>query len=53
MAYVAGFVVFEVAYGEFFVEVVVVLFGDLVVPREVFGFLLVCSKEPIELDQNT
>jgi len=31
--YVARFVMFEVAYREFFVEAVVVLFGDLVVPR--------------------
>jgi len=32
-AYVAGFVVFEIAYGEFFVQVIVVLLRDFVVPR--------------------
>lgn len=33
MAYVTRLVMFEVAYGKLFVEAVVVLFGDFVVPR--------------------
>ena len=39
----------EVAYGKFLVETVVVLFGDLIIPRQIPGCLVVCPEEPAAL----
>lgn len=40
---------FEVAYGEFFVEAVVILFGDFIMPRQILGCLVICPEEPVAL----